>query len=219
MMVHGEFPRCGAGFQRLLQPGRLAFRRQVAIEHEKLGIAVAEGVRAFRLDAFRAVFREIEHLQVQTGVAALILVVADGGDDRATIVNAPCVVKEAVPVVPFVATIHEVAGHDVKRCVGPLAERVVNKAAPALEPILRVAHVHEGERLRPARRGGELGHLRPAIVGAVADGVQVGRVRLEAGEGGRVPVGDRVVQQVGILHPERRGLGPLGPGRLEPVIG
>ena len=152
-------------------------------------------------------------------MAALVFVVADGGDDGAAVVDAPRAVKEAVPVVPFVAPVHEVAGHDVKRRVGPLAECVVNEAAPALEPVLSVAHVHERERLRPARRGGELGHLRPAIVRAVADGVQVGRVRLEAGERGRVPVDDRVVQQVGILHPERCGLGPLGPGRLESVVG
>ena len=76
-------------------------------------------------------------------MAALVFVVADRGDDRAPVVNAARVMEQAVPVVAFVAAIHEVAGHDIKCRIGPLSECALNQAAPAVEAVLRVAHVHE----------------------------------------------------------------------------
>ena len=83
----------------------MAFHCQVGIEHEEFGVAIAEGVRPFGLDAFWAVFRKVEHLEVHARVAALVFVVADGRDNGAVVVYTPGTVEKAVPVIALVAAI------------------------------------------------------------------------------------------------------------------
>jgi hypothetical protein len=74
---------------------------------------------------------------------ALALVIAYGRDQLAAIIHASRVVKEAVPVVAFSAAIHQVARHNVKRRVRPVAKGVLHECSPAIQSVLRVAHIDE----------------------------------------------------------------------------
>ena len=66
-------------------------------------------------------------LQVKLRLAALALVIADHRHQRAAVVDAGGVVKEAVPIIALGAAIDEVAGHHVEGGIGPGTKRVVNR--------------------------------------------------------------------------------------------
>ncbi|MCZ7641258.1 MAG: hypothetical protein M5U12_37525 [Verrucomicrobia bacterium] len=143
--------------------------------------------------------------------------VADGGDEGAAIKDIPGVVEEAVPVIALVAPVHEVAGEDVEGGVGALAEGGVNEAAPAVEAVLHVAHVDEGERDRPGGGGGELAPFTPAGARAVADSVDVGGARFEAGKFRGMPVDGGIAEETRVVEEFSSGGDPAKLARVNGV--
>ena len=109
----------------------------------KEGVAVFEGIDALRLDRWRAIFRKIEELQIKRRMAALALMIPERWHQLTMIVNAFCVIKQTVPIIPFGSAINQVSRHDVKRGVGAETKRISDECAPSVEPILRVAHRNE----------------------------------------------------------------------------
>ncbi|MFM1942387.1 MAG: hypothetical protein RI897_1369 [Verrucomicrobiota bacterium] len=180
------------------EPGGHGFGFEVGVEDDEEGVAVFEGVAAFRFDVGGAVMGEAEEVEVEGWVASLAFVVSDDGDELAAVEDSGGVGEEAIPVIAFIAAVYQVTGHEVEGGVGAFAEGVVGEGAPAVEAILGIPHIDEREGAYLGWSGGEFGEFGPAVAGAIADGVDVGGIGFEVGESGGMAKDGGVIDEVGI---------------------
>ncbi len=184
----------------VFEPRGHGFGFEVGVEDDEEGVTVFECVAAFGLDICGAVQGEAELFEVKRGVSALAFMVSDDGDERAAVEYTGGIGEEAVPVIAFVAAVYEVAGHEVEGGIGALPEGVVGESAPAVQAILGVAHIDEGEGAYLIRGGGEFSEFGPAVAGAVANGVDVGGIGFESGESRGMAMDGGVIDEVGICE-------------------
>ena len=119
------------------------------------------------------------------------------------------IVKQPIPIVPFRAAIHQVARHDIKRRIRSISKGVMHQSPPAIQSVLRVAHVNKRKRFHASRRRGEFRRLRPPLLASVAHGINVGGARLQPAQDSGVPIdrrvihdGDRVESKGFRFHPQ-----------------